>query len=121
MNGTGVAAMVSMGVWAESALQMEVLSIGRPATNMVEDCVMELVSKCLSYRVALRGTWIWLSVSAMDCADEPELLLRAADSKEGWDWVRRLVLALERDEIKSLQPRPLELRGGSGPNGFVIC
>jgi hypothetical protein len=83
--------MVGMGVWCDSALKMEVLSIGRSVEGHLDgmDCVLELTSRWLAYRVTLRGAWVWLFVSLMDVSDEPELLLRAADTKEGWDWARR--------------------------------
>ena len=55
----------------------------------------------------------------MDTAAAPEMLLRAPDSRGGWETIRRLCVALEQHEIKSVRERPLEI-DPPGPDSFVI-
>ena len=81
---------------------------------------MKVCGKWLAFRIALRGGWVWLSACPMDSASEPELLLNVGDGEAGWKTVCRLVLALERSGISSLE-RPIELGGGSAPDGWVIA
>jgi hypothetical protein len=120
MSKSGIAAMVQMGAWCDNQLALEVLSIGRSVEEHLsgEDCVLELVGRFLAYLIALRGGWVWLYGSLSDSADEPELLLRAADGGQGWRDVARVVRLLEREQVRSLE-KPIEL-GLGGPNGIVI-
>ena len=110
--------MVRCAVWCEDQLEMEVLSLGR-SVNATEDCVLELAGKWLAYRIALRGTWIWLFLSLMDSGGEPELLLNVGDTAQGWRKTCAVVRLLEREEVRSLA-RPIELNGGTGFRGWVI-
>jgi hypothetical protein len=55
----------------------------------------------------------------MDSAEE-EQLLSVSDTSEGWRQIFTLIRAFERDQIKSLE-KPIELGGGSGPDGWVIA
>jgi hypothetical protein len=123
MNGSsgGVGGLVYLAAWAENTLGMEVLSIGRSADNQREDCVLEITSRWLAYRLALRGGWVWLSIALMDKGDEPELLLNVGDGEVGFRTLRSLILAFERQgEIKSLE-RPIELGDeNDGPRSWVI-
>jgi hypothetical protein len=48
-----------------------------------------------------------------------EKLLTVGDGPDGWRTICRLLQALEHSEIRSLQPRPLEI-GGMDASGFVI-
>jgi hypothetical protein len=107
MSSYGVAAMVECAAWLQGHLDMEVLSIGRSADNTTEDCVLEICGRWLTYRISLRGGWVWLSVQLADRADEPEFIVNAADGGDGWRRIGRLVCALERAQVKSLQ-RPIE-------------
>jgi len=56
----------------------------------------------------------------MDQGDEPELILSVADVDREWRELFKIIRAFERDQIKSLE-RPIQLGGGSGPNGWAIC
>ena len=96
---------------------METLSIGRAAVRD-EDCVLEVAGR---WRLALRGPEVRLAAGLMDTAAAPETLLRSPDVAAGWQTVRRLIAALERNAIKSLQ-RPIEVGGPSvdGDNCWVI-
>jgi hypothetical protein len=120
MQDIGVAGMVRTGIWCETRLGTEVLSIGRAALTK-EDCVMELAGRSLFIRVALRGTWIWISACSMDEADQPEFLFNIGDGPKGWTTVRQFIAALERSGIRSLQPRPLRIGAETGPDSFVIA
>jgi hypothetical protein len=113
--------MVFAGAWFQQTLAMEVITIGRAADNLTEDCLMEVGGRWLFFRIALRGGWVWLSVCLMDEGDEPQLLLNVGDGPEGWRTICRLVAALERNQIKSLEPRPLEIGESGSPDSWVIA
>jgi hypothetical protein len=70
----------------------------------------------LFYDVTLDGGWLFVSAQLMDRSDPPQSLLSVADGPEGWQTLCRLVEALERNKIKSLE-RPIE--AGEGRHGFV--
>jgi hypothetical protein len=119
MSGhTGVAAMVRLALHLEEQHGAETLNIGRSAA-VIDDCVLESASRRLSYQVTLVGDEVRLSVSLMDSTDQPQTLLRTRDDPAGWDMVERLVGALEKAEIKSLQ-RPIEAGTPGDPDRFVI-
>ena len=115
MRDFNVAGMVRTGLWCERNLGVEVLSIGRDATNLVADCIMEISGAQLLYRVGLRGGWVWVAAGGMDEGEQPEELFNVGDGPEGWVVVRRFLMALERSGIKSLKERPIRL----GPGGTV--
>jgi hypothetical protein len=101
----------------EVELSMEVLGIGRSSSDAAGTCVFEAAGKWLMYRVALHDDGrARLSAIPMDSGDEPDLLLRVADSTDGWETLRRLISALEQHEIKSLC-RPIE----AGEPGTSDC
>jgi hypothetical protein len=119
MQDQGVAGMVRSGLWLERNSTVEVLNIGRPALSR-DDCVMELAGRQLAMHIALRGTWIWLSVASLDSGESPELLCNFGDGPRGWSNLRALVLALERSGIRSLKERPLRLGEGGTPDSYCI-
>ena len=108
---SGVAGMLRSALWLDSVVGMEVLSIGRSAQGP-EDCAMELCGSQLLVRVTIQGGWLWVSACGLD-AGPPEPICNFPDGP------RRLVMALERSGITSLQPRPIRI-GDSGPNAYVI-
>lgn len=73
----------------------------------------------LSYEIMLNEGMVSVSAQPMDQGDPPELLLRVSDSLPEWRTVCKLITALERNQIKVLNPKPLEI-GGGGPDGWVI-
>jgi hypothetical protein len=118
MSGSGLSAMIRIGAELEHQFSsIEVIEIGRPATDREQDFAMQVCGRFLFYTVALAGPQIHLSAQPMDTGDPPDLLLRAADNENGWQTVRGVVSALERHEIKSLA-RPIE--AGTGEFGWVI-
>lgn len=68
MDDSGLGGMVRSAAWLDAVAGLEVLSIGRSAITR-EDCAMELSGSQLLIRVALRGSWIWVSACGLD---EPE-------------------------------------------------
>jgi hypothetical protein len=115
----GVAALVRLGVFLDDTLGMEILSIGRESFDPENSSTLIATGKWLCYFVRIDGGFVFLKVSLMDQANDPEQLLSAGDVDEGWRQIFTLIRALERNQIKSLTPRPLEI-GDEGPNGFVI-
>ena len=79
MEDIGVAGLVRSADWCEHTLGTEVLSIGRPA-NAKEDCILEMTGRAFFYWIALKGTWVWVSVCPLDEATErPESLFNIGD------------------------------------------
>ena len=111
--------MVRTGAWLDAVVGLEVLSIGRSAITR-DDSAMELSGSQLLIRVALRGSWIWVSACSLDEAERLEFLFNTADGPEGWVLVRRFVAALERSGIKSVRERPLQLGEVGSDDCFVI-
>ena len=118
MGFTGLGAMIQAGAALANEFDMEAIACGRGAVSD-EDCVLEICGKWLAYHIALRGLEVRLSATPMDTAEAPLMLLRAPDSRGGWETIRRLCAALEQHEIKSVRERPLEV-GPPGPDCFVI-
>jgi hypothetical protein len=56
----------------------------------------------------------------MDEGTEPEQLLSVADTSEGWRLSFVIIRAFEREGGGSLA-KPIELGGGSGPNGLSLA
>ena len=116
--GSGVGGMVRAGAYMDVQLEMEVLSIGRSAQeSFYEDCVMEVCGRFLTFRISLRGGWIWCCAKSLDVIQEWDFLVNVGDCSNGWSTICQLVRALVRHEIKNLD-RPIE--AGTGPHGFVI-
>jgi hypothetical protein len=120
MRDLGVGGLVRTGAWLDSVCGMEVLSIGRSAIDK-EDCVLELCGTQLLIRVALQGGWVWIAASSLDQGEPPEPICNFGDTPQGWIDVRRLVAALERSGIQSLQPRPVVIGSPGSKDCFVIA
>ena len=118
MSNSGLSAAIQMA--AQLSLdfpEMEVLSLGRSATNDA-DAELELGSRWILYDVLLCGE-IRLAVALMDGIESPQTILRSPDSPAGWDVMKRLVGAFEKAETKSLE-RPIEVGTPGDPDCFVI-
>jgi hypothetical protein len=110
--------MIRAALWFEDTLGMEVLFIGRHGLDRKDTCYLEVCGRHLFYSIKLDGGWVFLSAQLLDAIDCLEPLLSLADG-EGWPTICRLVKALERGEIKSLQ-KPIET-GLEGSNGWIIA
>jgi hypothetical protein len=118
MGMCGVSAMVRAALWLEDKAGAETLSIGRESFAAKDSCTLESCGRHLLYSIKLDGGWVTLSAQLMDAAGSPESLLTVCDGASRWKQVCRLVLALERSGIKSLEP--IEL-GETGPGSWVIA
>jgi hypothetical protein len=56
--------------------------------------------------------------------DAPEkwhdILTAVVANTDSWDFLKRLLVALEREQIRDLETRPLQI-GPVGPSGYVIA
>lgn len=110
---TGVRALIDLAAALEDRFGMEMLALGRSATDDA-DSVLEIEGTWLLLRVALHGPEVRTAACLMDAADPPQTLLRTPDNEAGWDTAQRLVASLERNGVRSLQ-RPIK----SGEPGKV--
>jgi len=117
MEDCGVGGMVRSAAWLDCVVGLEVLSIGRSATDR-EDCVLELCGSQLLIRVALQGGWVWLAVCSLDEGEPPEPICNFSDTPQGWIDVRRLVAALERSGVRSLRERPIVIGQPGQPDSY---
>lgn len=117
MNYFGVAGMVRCALWLDVQLGIEILGIGRGALDRVDSCTLECSGKHLTYFVVLDGGFIFLRVQVLDSCDPLDQLFSIGDTREGFETICKVIRALERNNVKSLQ-RPIE--AGTGPTGFVI-
>ena len=115
----GISAMICAGAWLSNRFDLEVMSCGRSADDPPESFRLEMTGRFLAYDVSLNEGCVSVSAQPMDNGDPPEILLKVGDTLPEFRTVCELITALERNQIKALFPRPLEI-GGSGPNGFVI-
>jgi hypothetical protein len=115
----GIPAMVRAAVWLDATVGLEILGIGRAATERA-DCTLEIAGSQLLIRISLQGGWIWISAGSLDEGEPPQPLFNLADTAQGWADVRKFVRALENSGLKSLQPRPLRIGAATGPNAWVI-
>ena len=109
--------MVRAALFLDVQLDIEILGIGRSGLDRKDSCTLEAVGKHLTYFVILDGGFVFLRAQVLDSCRPPEELFSTGDTKEGWQLICKLIRALERNDVRSLQ-RPIE--AGSGPSGFVI-
>ena len=121
MKDSGIEGIVNTSLWCERVAGTETLSLGHSAFARNE-CEMELSGRSLSYWIALRGGWIWISVREMDNASaDPDVFFNLGDTPAGWADTRRFIAALERSGLTSLKERPIRIGAQEGPNSFVIA
>jgi hypothetical protein len=111
---TGLSALINCGAWLSHHLDLEVMGCSQSG----EAIRLELTGRFLAYDITLDQGLVSLSAQLMDQGDAPELLLKVGDTLPEWQTVCKLITALERNQIKALSPKPLEI--GEGCNGFVI-
>ena len=96
------------GAWLSDKFDLEVLSFGREGLAPKDSCKLEMSGRHLAYDVTLDGGWIFLSATVMDRGDPRETLLTIADNAENWRLICQVITALERNNIRELQPSRLE-------------
>ncbi len=116
----GVAAQVQAAAWLTQVLGLEVISFGRPAVSKHYACKLELTGRFLLYDLTLDHDWLNFSAALLDRADPLEELFHVADNGQGWQDVCRVVAAMERSGLRSLE-RPFHVGSESGPNSFQFC
>ena len=83
------------------------------------DCAVELAGEHLLYSISLKRTGVYLAAAPLDGDGVLETIVRFNDTANDWATLQRLCAAFERNNIRALHPRPLEV-GPLGPDGFVI-
>ena len=117
----GIEAMVGTGFWLERVAGTETLSLGHSAFSRAE-CETELAGQSFMYWLSLRGGFLFVSVRELDNASaDPDDFFSVGDTAENWAGVRRFIAALERSGLTTLEPRPIHLGSGEGPNSFTIA
>ncbi len=111
--------MARHAIWLERVAGVSVESLGRGGLDRQHSFTLEASGRHLAYRIRTDGGWIFVSAGPMDTGDS-EFLVSLADGKAGWNACSRLILALERSDVVTLQPRPLELGQPGSPDCFVI-
>ena len=101
--------MLQSALWLDMTCGLEVLNIGRVSGLERANCTMELSGTQLSIRVSVMGGWVWVSAIGLDEGEQPEAICNFPDTSQGWRDVCKLVQALERSGVKSLQPRPVRI------------
>jgi hypothetical protein len=117
-SDSGLGAFVYAAAWLSNRFDLEVLSFGRAGDAPSQSCKLEMCGPFLAYDITLDSTWIFVSASVMDRSDPPQRLATFPDVRQGWQDTCKLITALERNKVRSLEV-PLEI-GDGGPNSFVI-
>jgi hypothetical protein len=63
----------------------------------------------------------YLAAAPLDGDGVLETIVRFNDTADDWATLQRLVAALERNAIRSLHPRPLEVGYGPGFDNWIIA
>jgi hypothetical protein len=75
----------------------------------------------LLYLISLKRTGVYLAAAPLDGDGALETVVRFSDTANDWATLQRLVGALERNAIRSLHPRPLEVGYGPGFDNWIIA
>ena len=121
---TGISGAINLAAFAENDLGMVVLGIGCPPdpnANPTLDCVVELAGDHLLYLISLKRIGVYLAAAPLDGDGVLETIVRFNDTADDWATLQRLVAALERNAIRSLHPRPLEVGYGPGFDNWIIA
>jgi hypothetical protein len=121
---TGLSAAINMAAFCENELGMIVLGVGslpEPGANPTLDCAVELAGAHLVYSISLKRTGVYLAAAPLDGDGALETIVRFSDTANDWATLQRLVGALERNAIRALHPRPLEVGYGPGFDNWIIA
>jgi hypothetical protein len=116
---SGVSSMVRCALWLEKQLGVEILSIGRGGLDRENSCTLQGSGKNLAYTIVLDGGLVFVYAQLLNVCGDSEFLIRVGDTVENWKLICRIVGALERNSIRSLE-RPIEV-GEGGPNSWIIA
>jgi hypothetical protein len=120
---SGLSAAINLAAFCENELGMVVLGIGcppDPGANPTLDCMAEIAGDHLLYSISLKRTGVYLAAAPLDSDGALETIVRFNDTANDWTTLQRLVAALERNAIRNLHPRPLEVGYGDGFDNWVI-
>jgi hypothetical protein len=117
---SGVSGMVRAALWFEDRLGLETLTIGREALDRRDSCTLQTCGKHLFFLILLDGGFVSLNVTPMDQVEERQRLLTVGDTKEGWSTICQLVAACERNQIRDVKQRPLEIGESGNRDSWVI-
>ncbi len=120
MGSEGLAGFVKAAAWVSNLVDLEILSFGRAGDAPAHSCRLEMSGRHLAYIITLDGGWIFVSAAVMDRGDPPESLLTIADNAANWRTVCKVITGLERNNIRELQPKPLEVGPPDARDSFVI-
>jgi hypothetical protein len=90
---------------------MVTLSIGGgvgSADDSPGDYVWVAAAAHLCCSVAIHGGEVRTAASLVDSISQPQTLLRAPDTEQGWELVFRFISSLEKYEVQSLE-RPIQV------------
>ena len=118
----GISGLVRATIWFEDCLDLQTLSISRAALQRKDSFTLETCGKFLFYSITIDGGFTNLDVTPMDQAEESQRqrLLTIGDTKQGWSDLCRLVQALERNQIRDVSVRPLEIGEAGNRDAWVI-
>jgi hypothetical protein len=120
MDVSGLPGMIQVGARLELEFPAMVATfVGAHGWDKKDAYTLELVGDFIQYTVQVDGGWVFVKAALADSVDAPELLLKEADTANGWDVARRLVARLERNCVRSLS-RPIESGYGDGPENWII-
>jgi hypothetical protein len=121
MSKTGIAGMVQSAAWMSHQMDLEVVAFGRAGDAPKDSCLLQMTGRFLAYDVFLDGGFVFLDATSMDQAEgASQRLLTIGDTEQGWSDLCRLVQALERNQIRDVKVRPLEIGESGNRDSWVI-
>jgi hypothetical protein len=114
------AAMISMEAFAGDELCLEIDFSGRPPLARRAAWTLEMSGRHLAYQIKLDNGWLFFRACEMDGAKWHQILNAVVANTDSWDFLKGLLAALEREQIRDLETRPLQI-GPVGPSGYVIA
>jgi hypothetical protein len=114
----GWSALAKAACWLEDVVGLTVEFAGARSFDKFRTRTLEASGRFLFYKILVDGGWLWVSAYPLDSGTQ-EHLMSVGDGPSGWRTTCRLILALERSELRSLE-RPIGLGGEEGPDSWVI-